>query len=695
MDTNPLATPDTSDDDASAPAASAPPPSALAHAPPASAPLSTAPDAFPSTVLQTIDIRHHIPVTLDLHAGNYAQWRRFFLTIVGMFGVRDHLVAPAAPRRRDPEWVMVDHCVVHWLYSTVSPELLDAVMQPDDTADVLWAAIEGIFRDNNLSRAVYLDAEYHAMVQGDLTVMQYCTRLKSFADQLRDLGQPVSEPQQLFNMLRGLGRQYHTAIPHLTSRVPLPTFLEARSFLLEEHHAEQAARQQSAHALIAARPPVSPAPPTPPSNGGAGRGRGRNRRRGRGKGGLVFGSTTLDSARAGVLGPRPGVPTQQALFAGGAPAAPLPYGYGGYPALLPGFTYGSLGASSSSAPPPPQQPWDMGGLQTALQAAYSSSPPPPTSTSDWYMDSGASSHMTSNPGTLHSLRPSFPPRDIIVGNGGRMPITHTGRGSLIANNSSLELHNVLLSPSIITNLLSVRRLTRNNPVSVEFDAFGFSVKDIRTRLVILRCDSTGDLYPVCCNPVVPRASYFAGVASTELWHSRLGHPGKEVLRRALGQFEFSCAPSTPHSCSACRLGKNTRLPFAAFTSTSYFPFQLLHLDVWTSPVVSISGFEYYPVIIDSCTHYVWTFPLRNKSDVICMLTAFYAYVHTQFERPILALQTDNGREFDNLAVRSLLSRHGTVLRLSCPYTSQQNGVAERALRTLNEGFACIVASIYI
>ncbi|XP_073354067.1 uncharacterized protein [Aegilops tauschii subsp. strangulata] len=461
MDTNPLATPDTSDDDASAPAANAPPPSALAHAPPASAPLSTAPPApllapgaFPSTVLQTIDIRHHVPVTLDLHAGNYAQWRGFFLTIVGMFGVRDHLVAPAAPRRRDPEWVMVDHCVVHWLYSTVSPELLDAVMQPDDTADVLWAAIEGIFRDNNLSRAVYLDAEYHAVVQGDLTVMQYCTRLKSFADQLRDLGQPVSEPQQLFNMLRGLGRQYHTAIPHLTSRVPLPTFLEARSFLLlEEHRAEQAARQQSAHALIAARPP-----------------------------------------------------------------------------------------------------------------------------------------------------------------------------------------------------------------------------DIRTRLVILRCDSTGDLYPVCCNPAVPRASYFAGVASAELWHSRLGHPGKEVLRRALGQFEFTCAPSTPHSCSACRLGKNTRLPFAVSTSTSYFPFQLLHLDVWTSPVVSISGFEYYLVIIDSCTHYVWTFPLRNKSDVICVLTAFYAYVHTQFERPILTLQTDNGREFDNLAVRSLLCRHGTVLRLSCPYTTNKTGL---------------------
>nr|XP_020168671.1 probable calcium-binding protein CML50 [Aegilops tauschii subsp. strangulata] len=132
---------------------------------------------------------------------------------------------------------------------------------------------------------------------------------------------------------------------------------------------------------------------------------------------------------AGVLGPRPGVPQQQAFFAGGAPPAPHPYGYGygGYPALLPGSTYGSPGPSSSNAPSPPQPPWDMGGLQSALQVAHTSSSPP-TRTSDWYMDSGASSHMTSNPGTLHSLHPSFPPRDIIIGNGGRMPITHTAHG---------------------------------------------------------------------------------------------------------------------------------------------------------------------------------------------------------------------------------------------------------------------------
>jgi len=106
--------------------------------------------------------------------------------------------------------------------------------------------------------------------------------------------------------------------------------------------------------------------------------------------------------------------------------------------------------------------------------------------------------------------------------------------------------------------------------------------------------------------------------------------------------------------------------------------------VWTSPVYSHSGYKYYVAFLDDYTHYVWTILLRNKSDVLPTIRAFIAYVHTQFRLPILAFQTDNGREYDNTALRLLLSSHGTQLRLSCPYTSQQNGKAERVLRSTND-----------
>lgn len=57
---------------------------------------------------------------------------------------------------------------------------------------------------------------------------------------------------------------------------------------------------------------------------------------------------------------------------------------------------------------------------------------------------------------------------------------------------------------------------------------------------------------------------------------------------------------------------------------------------------------------------------------------------TQFQCPIVKLQTDNSPEFDNQATLSFLASHGIVLRLTCPYTSQQNGRAEHVLRTLND-----------
>uniref|UniRef100_A0A453J2V5 Integrase catalytic domain-containing protein n=1 Tax=Aegilops tauschii subsp. strangulata TaxID=200361 RepID=A0A453J2V5_AEGTS len=46
---------------------------------------------------------------------------------------------------------------------------------------------------------------------------------------------------------------------------------------------------------------------------------------------------------------------------------------------------------------------------------------------------------------------------------------------------------------------------------------------------------------------------------------------------------------------------------------------LIHCDLWTSPVCSFSGFQYYLVILDDYSHYFWTFPLRHKSDTVDIL----------------------------------------------------------------------------
>ena len=247
----------------------------------------------------------------------------------------------------------------------------------------------------------------------------------------------------------------------------------------------------------------------------------------------------------------------------------------------------------------------------------------------------------------------------------------------------------------IAILIFVRRLARDNPITVEFDNLGFTMKDARTRMVLHRCDSPDELYPVHPSGATTTRRPAAFAAGVDLWHAHLGHPNSTVMRQILQSFSFSCNKVDDHSCEACRLGKHVRLPFNESTKISTFPFQLLHSDVWTSLVASNRGYLYYLVILDDFTHYVWTFPLRRKSDTLATLTAFYSYVTTQFGRPILALQTDNGKEFDNVAVRNLLASHDTIFRLTCPYTSQQNGSTEHVIRTLNDCVRTLLFHSYV
>jgi transposase InsO family protein len=116
-------------------------------------------------------------------------------------------------------------------------------------------------------------------------------------------------------------------------------------------------------------------------------------------------------------------------------------------------------------------------------------------------------------------------------------------------------------------------------------------------------------------------------------------------------------------------------------------FDLVHCDLWTSPVISVSGFKYYLVILDDFSHYSLTFPLRLKYDTFSTISNFFSYVRTQFGRTIRQVQCDNGREFYNSSTRAFFLTNGVKLRMSCPYTSQQNSKVERMLRTTNKMIA--------
>jgi transposase InsO family protein len=148
-----------------------------------------------------------------------------------------------------------------------------------------------------------------------------------------------------------------------------------------------------------------------------------------------------------------------------------------------------------------------------------------------------------------------------------------------------------------------------------------------------------------------------------------------------------CRGFFEHLCHACQLGRHVRLPFPTSSSRAAGIFYLIHCDVWTSPVISISGYKYYLLIIDDFSHYLWTFALRQMSDTYPTLSHFFAWVSTQFGRTIRSIQCDNGREFYSNVSRDLFLSRGIHLRMSCPYTSHQNDRAKRMIRMTNDGCA--------
>ena len=109
---------------------------------------------------------------------------------------------------------------------------------------------------------------------------------------------------------------------------------------------------------------------------------------------------------------------------------------------------------------------------------------------------------------------------------------HTGHHHLPTIAQPLSLNNVLVSPHLIKNLISVRTLARENPVNVEFDDYGFSIKDRSTKAVILRSDSPDELYPLHpSHPSQAPQAFTAVIRDT--WHRRLGHLGDDALERLI------------------------------------------------------------------------------------------------------------------------------------------------------------------
>ena len=128
----------------------------------------------------------------------YSTWAELFKIHARSSCVIHHIIpsATTTPPQTDEEkeeWSTIDATVLKWIYATISDDLLNAILEPDSTAKEAWDRLRDIFQDNKMSRAVTLEQDFSNLTMEDFpNASSYCQRLKMLADQLKNVGAPVS-----------------------------------------------------------------------------------------------------------------------------------------------------------------------------------------------------------------------------------------------------------------------------------------------------------------------------------------------------------------------------------------------------------------------------------------------------------------------------------------------------------------------
>lgn len=135
---------------------------------------------------------------------------------------------------------------------------------------------------------------------------------------------------------------------------------------------------------------------------------------------------------------------------------------------------------------------DYRGANSVTSAGYHPEP-------NWFIDCGATDHLTSELDRL-TVQERYHGKDQVqVANGAGLSISHVGQSIIPGLTRPLYLKNVLHVPHISKNLLSAQRLMADNHVFIELYPHIFFIKDIATKKILLLGRSKGGLYPIPIN----------------------------------------------------------------------------------------------------------------------------------------------------------------------------------------------------
>jgi hypothetical protein len=135
----------------------------------------------------------------------------------------------------------------------------------------------------------------------------------------------------------------------------------------------------------------------------------------------------------------------------------------------------------------------------------------------------------------------------------------------------------------------------------------------------------------------------------------------------------------------CALGKNIKKPFPSSNNRSKEILDLIHADICgLMPVKSLGGSSYYVIFIDGYSIKTWLYLLKTKDEVFNKFQEFKAEIENLMNKKIKTLRTDNGGEYTSKEFVAFYKSTEIRRELIVPHSPQQNGVAERKNRSIEE-----------
>lgn len=305
---------------------------------------------------------------------------------------------------------------------------------------------------------------------------------------------------------------------------------------------------------------------------------------------------------------------------------------------------------------------------------------------DWYIDSGASNHMTMNEKWLKDkIMP--PVKEIVVANNEKISVVASGKLQIncvcFEKINTINVNDVLCVPELTANLLSVSQIIKNGN-SVIFNQTGCEIFD-RENSLIATAELIGNVYRL-------KKEQTYGLLSSSIWHRRMGHMNYSDLKKLdIEGIELIKKENQNNACVVCLKGKQAKLPFNKCGNRANELLELIHSDVCgPMETLSLGGARYYVTFIDDFSRKVFVYTIKNKSEVLQTFKMFKNLVETQTDRKIKTLRTDNGGEYCSKEYSQFLGKYGIRHQTTAPYTPQQNGLAERMNRTIEEKVRCML-----